>query len=345
MQSIDFYHQHLEKVSRSFSFCIMQLKSPAKEWIALSYLLCRIIDTIEDSPWPNKQSQAHAFLQLKLFLDTPPSAEQFVLWLQSFPEQIVPAEQQLLADLPRLLSDINELPPEIQRQLHQTMTQMMEGMSHFLKQYQHKGTLILPSLVTTNQYCFFVAGVVGELLTRIYTYLIPEFEWIDPLLIQSFHFGLFLQKINILKDQASDESAGRCYIYSRDSLRDSLIVNAEVSLQYLKSIPIVSGRTYRLFCAWSLFIGLASLKWIDKSWQLKDYYKIGSRETTYLMNQVTQRIDDNHALELLFKRYLPQSSGLEARSFHVIDNTSLPAWFNKIYPYTFSNEDAVALGI
>ncbi len=346
MQPIGFYHHHLEQVSRSFSFCIMQLESPAKEWIALSYLLCRIVDTIEDSIWPDQQSQHQAFQELKLFLEVSPSAEQFEAWLHRFPTQIVSAEQHLLADLPWLLRDKKELPSEIQQQLFNTMSQMMAGMSYFMKQYQKQGRLTLPSLTTTNQYCFFVAGIVGELLTRIYTYLIPEFKWTEPLLIQSFHFGLFLQKINILKDQVSDELAGRCYIDSRDSLRDSLVVNARVSLDYLKSIPIISGRTYRLFCAWSLFIGLASLKWIDKSWKTQKFHKIGRRETAFLMSQVKQMIDDNYALELLFQRYLPSNSFfLETQPRHGTEHTLRPTWFVEIYPYEFSEKDIAVLGI
>ena len=195
MQPIDFYHQHLEKVSRSFSFCIMQLSSPAREWIALSYLLCRIVDTIEDSSWADEQLQTDAFKTLQLFLDTSLSAADFQSWLQIFPKTIVLAEQQLLVDLPLLLSDKNELPVAIQRQLVKTISQMMAGMNHFLKQYQRQDKLVLPTPTVTNQYCFFVAGIVGELLTNIHSHLIPEFEYTDSILIQSFHFGLFLQKI------------------------------------------------------------------------------------------------------------------------------------------------------
>lgn len=315
MQANSFYHQHLENVSRSFSFCIMQLVPPAKEWVALSYLLCRIVDTIEDSIWPDNQLQRNAFQQFKLFLDSPPSKNEFIKWFNCFPDEIPVVEKKLIADLPLLLIDKKELPPEIQDQLIHTISNMIDGMLYFLNHYKKNSVLTLPSLAATNQYCFFVAGIVGELLTRIYTYLIPEFEWTDPLVIQSFHFGIFLQKINILKDQASDQSAGRCYISSRDSLRASLLINAGESLNYIKAIPIVSGRTYRLFCSWSLFIGLASLKWIDKSWQMKESYKISTHETSYILSQVRQIIDDNYALELLFNRYLPQHSVLDV--FHL----------------------------
>lgn len=342
MQSLSFYHDHLENVSRSFSFCIMQLLSPAREWVALSYLLGRIADTIEDSVWLDKTLQCSVFQQIKSFLKEPPTEEQFFIWLTSFPEHIPSSEKKLLADLPLLLIDIQSLPSDVQKQLIKTFSNMIDGMLYFVNHPMKNDTHVESSLITTNQYCFFVAGIIGELLTYIFTHLIPAFEWTDTLLIQSFHFGLFLQKINILKDQRSDEAAGRFYISSRDCLRTSLHVNAQESWHYIKSIPIVPGRTYRLFCAWSLFIGLASLKWIDKSWQMNDLYKITRRETSYIMNQITQMIDDNHALEILFNRYMPKSN---TEKFHQHHNQCRATWFNNIYSYNFSEKDATALGI
>lgn len=343
MQPIAFYHQHLEHVSRSFSFCIMQLHSPAREWVALSYLLCRIVDTIEDSNWPDKASQAQAFEDLKRFLKTPPTEQQCQAWRLCFPTELPLAEKKLLADLPLLLLDIQALPMPLQKKLLHTLTTMMDGMLHFLNHHKNNTTLSLPSLMTTNQYCFFVAGIIGELLTHMFTHLIPDFKWSDTLLMQSFHFGLFLQKINILKDQTTDEVAGRRYIASRHDLRESLIVNANEALHYLQSIPIVPGRPYRLFCAWALFIGLASLRWIDKSWQANDHYKIKNRETHYLINQIDQMIDDNHALGDLFRRYLPASSGESTSYSHPAEPK--PTWFSTIYPYDFSSNEVAALGI
>jgi phytoene/squalene synthetase len=307
LQPLAFYHYHLENVSRSFSFCILQLVSQAKEWVALSYLLFRVADTIEDAIWSDDTHQYQSFQQFKLFLEIPPSELDFSIWLGSFPDQIPPSEKNLLTDLPLLLCDLQKLPVEIQKQIIKTLSKMVDGMQHFLKNYRRHGILRLPALETTNQYCFYVAGIVGELLSHIFIHVIPAFHWSENLLNQSFHFGLFLQKINILKDQAEDEATGRFFISSRKQLRGSLVINAYQALCYLKAIPIVAGRTYRLFCAWSLFIGLASLKWIDKNAAQDDDYKISTRETTWIMHQVKEIIDDNYALEALFKSYLPES--------------------------------------
>ncbi|MFI4919484.1 MAG: squalene/phytoene synthase family protein [Legionellales bacterium] len=337
MQPLSFYQVHLEAVSRSFSFCILQLPSPEKERVALAYLLCRIVDTIEDSNWPDEKSQFRAFRQLKEFLSMAPSEEQFLSWLGCFPETVIVEEKNLLADLPRLILDKNELPPVLQNHLVQTVNQMIAGMSHFLTHYRKNTKLVLNSLELTNQYCFFAAGIVGLFLSQLFTNSIPKFEFTDTLHIQSFHFGFFLQKINLLKDQRNDQLAGRCFVSSYTDLRTSLVVNACHAFDYLKAIPLASGRPYRLFCAWSLFIGLALLKWIDKGTSsdapyssASDGYKLGSREGTYIIKQISRLIDDNDALDVLFKKYLPEVNNSSALSLSGLA-TNLPDWFTEIY--------------
>ena len=158
--------------------------------------------------------------------------------------------------------------------------------------------------------------------------MLAGLKWSTILLNQSFHFGFFLQKINLLKDSEADKSLGRCYFSSRESLRASLVINARYAMDYLKRIPIIEGRPYRLFCAWSLFIGLASLKWLDKNWQLQQNFKIKPRETYYIINQVRQLIDDNHALEKLFNSYLPEHNKI----IPIESEQSMPSWFHAIYP-------------
>lgn len=323
MQPFSFYHHHLERVSRSFSFCISQLTSPTKEWVALSYLFLRIVDSIEDANWQNRQEQNNSFAVFKSFLIEKPSHEQFIKWLASFPAQLPLEEKQLLCDLPFLLADKDKLPPPINSALMNTMVQMMEGMQHFLHHYTVENKIIFPSLVTTNQYCFFVAGIVGKLLSQIFTYVIADFQWTAKLLNQSFHFGLFLQKVNILKDKMEDEACGRYFVAPGSNLQESLAINAQHALAYLKSIPVIAGRPYRLFCAWSMFIGLASLRWLDQKGS-----KIKPRETYYVVNQVALLIDDNQALEKLFYNYLPKQEGLEE---HSPSTASMPSWFTRIY--------------
>lgn len=325
MRQFSFYYQHLERVSRSFSFCISQLTSPAKEWVALSYLFLRIVDSIEDANWHEMQAQNNSFATLKSFLIEKPSNEQFIKWLARFPAQLPSEEKLLLCDLPLLLEDKDKLPAPIKNAMIKTIVQMIDGMQHFLNHYTVEDRIIFPSLATTNQYCFFVAGIVGKLLSQIFTYVIADFKWTAELLNQSFHFGFFLQKVNILKDKIDDEANGRFFVSPGTNLHESLAINAHRSLAYIKSIPIVAGRPYRLFCAWSMFIGLASLRWLDQNGQGS---KIKPRETYYLVNQITLLIDDNQALEKLFHSYLPRQ---ESQDTHSTSAMQIPSWFKSIY--------------
>lgn len=309
MQEYRFYHQHLEQVSRSFSFCITTLTPPAREWVALSYLLLRVVDTVEDSPWDDEAQQFESFERLKSYLIKTPSMQELSNWAGNFPKQIPKAEQALLMDLPLLLADLNQLPQEVKEHITRVAIQMIDGMSYFLHGYKKHKVLRLPTLATVNQYCFFVAGIVGQLLTSLFSNAIEEFQWTKNLSHQSIHFGLFLQKINLLKDKKSDEHLGRYYLSSREQVRQSLEINAQHALEYLIQIPILSGRSYRLSIAWSLFLGLASLRWIDKNEASKeDCYKIDLKETSHLIKQISRLIDDNEALIKLFKAYLPEQA-------------------------------------
>src|SRR5204862_458636 len=49
MRSPEFYQGHLDAVSRSFALCIPQLAAPFRQHVALSYLLLRVLDTVEDA--------------------------------------------------------------------------------------------------------------------------------------------------------------------------------------------------------------------------------------------------------------------------------------------------------
>lgn len=293
----------------------------------MSYLFLRIVDTIEDSNWQDIQKQRASFAVFKSFLIQRPSHESFIGWLSDFPLDLPLEESLLLKDIPLLLEDKNTVPEGINQVMTQTMMQMIEGMQYFLDHYKMKEKMVFPSLVITNQYCFFVAGIVGKLLSHIFTSVIPDFNWSSALLNQSFHFGLFLQKINLLKDKMEDEASGRYFVSSIREVRESLVLNACHSLSYIKSIPVLEGRPYRLFCSWSLFLGLATLKGLDKNIQAN---KIKPRETYYLMNQVSLLIDDNRALDKLFKSYLPEGS-LGKLNDYSAESREIPSWFTAIY--------------
>jgi farnesyl-diphosphate farnesyltransferase len=71
----------------------------------------------------------------------------------------------------------------------------------------------LPTVEALRQYCYNVAGIVGELLTTLFVQDAPGLEAVqDELAAEGWRFGEGLQLVNILKDQLDDEAEGRSFL-------------------------------------------------------------------------------------------------------------------------------------
>lgn len=358
MQIEAFYQTHLDRVSRSFAFCIAELRSPLRTWVGLAYILCRLADTLEDAQWSDRQRQLKALETMRrLALDggfakraasdpTSPDAVELSAWQASFPPGIPEHEKQLVADAPKFLVDLHELSPEAREVITRTLVNMIDGMAYFCASAPVDTKIQIESLTTANQYCFFVAGIVGELLTELVRLESPEFATSQQTWKDSIHFGLFLQKVNLLKDQLGDEAEKRFLVHSREAFKSSLASDARYSLSYLTSIP-VKRRDYRLFCAWSLFIGLASLPWIERAWREKSNVKISRTETGLLLARVRLKIDDNLALAKLFDELmtLEEMPGFSYAGHADVRSTEIPAWILSAYRGRISTDQMKELGM
>src|SRR5881227_3283061 len=98
MRPPEFYQRHLDAVSRSFALCIPQLDQPFRERVALSYLLLRVLDTVEDAPFADKQRQERQFADFRRFLREQPSRAEIDSLIAAFPANVTAGERELLAD-------------------------------------------------------------------------------------------------------------------------------------------------------------------------------------------------------------------------------------------------------
>jgi phytoene/squalene synthetase len=294
MAKIDFYQNHLNRVSRSFAFCIQKLDSPLREWVSLSYLLCRTLDTVEDSAWESEELRSRHYLSLESFVKDPSfQAGDVQAWAQLFPDTIPDGEKELVKDADLLFRELHALPREVRQSVQETVLRMSSGMRHYASP---GNTLRLSNLFEVNRYCYFVAGIVGELLTRLVLHHREEDDFMSEDLIKNaFHFGLFLQKVNLLKDQIEDEKQGRFLVPDRELLLASLRENARGSVAYLTSIP-KEEKGYRIFCAWSLFLGAASLPWIANAFEQRDGSKIPRSVTQELLEAVEEMSQQDETL-------------------------------------------------
>ena len=303
----EFYQGHLDKVSRSFAFCIPRLESPLREQVALGYLVCRILDTVEDASWSDFAKQREAFESFDRFISEPARADEIGEWAKGFPQDIPDSEKSLLADSALIFADFHAQPKAAREAMLGPVLSMSAGMRHYMGRKHQVGALKLKTVADVNRYCFFVAGVVGEMLTRLLQAQAEKAKIAlhPPSWREAYDFGLFLQKVNLLKDQLGDEALGRFLVPSRERVRESLLDNANGAFRYLLAIPRqLPG--FRLFCAWSLFLGLASLPFIERAYLEAANIKIPRDETAFLLASIEKVISDDSALEELFTAFKPE---------------------------------------
>lgn len=295
------YYQHwLDEVSRSFALCIPQLEAPLRDQVALAYLLFRVLDTIEDAPFLEQATQQHQFERMRAFLRTPPPRHDIDAFIAAFPQQITAAERALLDETHVLLEEARALPPLARATMFGALDRMALGMAAYTRRTR---PLQLLDVEDVSRYCCFVAGVVGEMLTRLWTL---DRAAHPPRTSDAYHFGLFLQKVNILKDQQEDEAAGRFLVPDRTDLLASLGRDARGALDYLRAIPC--GDSYRIFCAWSLMLGAMTIA------QLDGPKRSHRAEVGEMLARTSAIIDDDAALGQQFAQLMPSFDALADRA-------------------------------
>jgi farnesyl-diphosphate farnesyltransferase len=204
----EFQAAMLQGVSRTFALTIPQLPRALGRVVANAYLLCRIVDTIEDEPALNRRQKESFYRRFVRSLSDPLSAERFS-------EELCPllsgativAEHELIRHVPRVVRITRSFSVAQRETIERCVGVMAEGMGEF----QARGELC--TLEDLDQYCYYVAGVVGEMLTRMFCLYSPEINnKYDALMRLAVSFGQGLQMTNILKDVWEDYQRGACWL-------------------------------------------------------------------------------------------------------------------------------------
>ncbi|MFV2061202.1 MAG: phytoene/squalene synthase family protein [Gammaproteobacteria bacterium] len=201
----------LQGVSRTFALTIPQLPAELCKTVSNGYLLCRIIDTIEDDPALNfeqKRDLAQQFVDIVAGTgDVQHFSKQLAPLLS---DATIPAEHELISLTPQVIKITHSF-NSIQREALSTCVKIMaDGMIHYQEVDTSKG---LASLDDMEQYCYHVAGVVGEMLCKLFCAYSPEInQHYDKLIKLSVAFGQGLQMTNILKDIWDDQRRGACWL-------------------------------------------------------------------------------------------------------------------------------------
>lgn len=205
----------LGKTSRTFALTIPLLPEPVRREVGVAYLLFRIADTFEDATLWTPEQRIDGLKQFVRQLrgeDEQPVAEAVAGWLQNPPLEHE-GYIELLQHTSAVLRWHAELRPAARQLITDHLVRTAEGMQHFVSRTSGEGVLWLETLQDLQEYCFAVAGIVGQVLTELYLLQCPELTSVaDELRARAVRFGEGLQLVNILKDATPDAAEGRVYL-------------------------------------------------------------------------------------------------------------------------------------
>jgi farnesyl-diphosphate farnesyltransferase len=193
--ALDFCELVLVHVSRSFAAVIAQLPAIVRTDVLVFYLVLRALDTIEDD---TTAFSSHA-VKIQHLNDFARNALRDPTWRMQNVGQGY--EQKLLEEFPQCQAVFAALPKPSQDIIADITQRMSDGMAEFVSKDLGQGTL---NVEEYNRYCHFVAGLVGEGLSRLFAATGLEDASLSNEVRLSDQMGLFLQKTNIIRDYLED---------------------------------------------------------------------------------------------------------------------------------------------
>jgi farnesyl-diphosphate farnesyltransferase len=273
----------LQGVSRTFALTIPVLPPALYRAVANAYLLCRIADTIEDDA-------ALSFTEKRDYSQQFFSAVGARTDSTAFARELAPrlaphnsaAERELISNTPTVLRITHSLSPLQQAAVARCVRVMIDGMVFYQGQETLDG---VADQLAMDRYCYYVAGVVGEMLTELFCEFCPALLTQKPALMRlAVSFGQGLQMTNILKDIWEDRARGACWLpqaeFTRQGLRLSEVQPGQGGAEFTAAIRALVAVTHghlrnalrytlmipseetgiRKFCLWALGMAVLTLR-------------------------------------------------------------------------------------
>ena len=276
----------LPQVSRTFALNINVLHGEFYHAVLCSYLLCRIADTFEDSTVLDNPTKINLLESLSHLVNKDMIQNHDLQAIKKYFQSKKHSHPyyHLIQNCEHVFINYLHLRQEFRQAISNCVQEMCQGMLTTL-QKQSTPRFSIITFKDLDNYCYYVAGTVGQLLTRLF---VIHSKHVPPTLqfkMQSkeVSFGLGLQITNIIKDSYKDYQKGTCYIpvelanhcqlpiekfftkpYQSQAIMafDKLIHKAtshlDDALSYILCIPTREWR-FKLFCLYPLLFAIKTL--------------------------------------------------------------------------------------
>src|SRR6202047_5070136 len=317
--------QILPHVSRTFALTIPQLPPALSISVTCAYLLCRIADTIEDEPALSAPETLALLQRFSAVVAGTGDAAALARDVEHrLSDHTLPTERDLVSNMDRVLRVASRLSAVQHEAIKRCVQLMCYGMPRFQFNASVKGLARSSDL---DDYCYYVAGVVGEMLTELfcdYSADIARRRAALSALAASFAQGL--QMTNILKDVWEDRSRGACWLPQDVFTRHGVDLGAVSSepfdprfgagfrevigvahahlrnaLDYTLLIP---GREagIRRFCLWAIGLAVLTLRKIEHNPRFTAGVQVKVTHSAVAMTRALTKVAgrSNLLLRLLF---------------------------------------------
>ena len=269
----------LRDTSRTFALSIEGLPAGLREEIAVSYLLLRVSDYIEDHDSLPAEEKIRLLGTWEATLERPERVAEFLETLSGVPHRPDDPEADVVLGCGTLLEELESFPDEQAHVIVERVRETTRGMAR----WQAKGPRV-ENEQELDDYMHQVAGLVGYLVTDLFAIHYPAVRRRHlELMPLAREFGLALQTVNVLRGLRKDYERGWVFVpqtfvaahglIASDLFRASeqrramavvgdLIGKAERHIQFgLAYVRLIPRRLHqlRLACIWPLLFAAKTI--------------------------------------------------------------------------------------
>ncbi len=217
-----FCQRMLVGTSRTFALSIPELPTPVDAHVQCAYLVCRMIDTLEDRPGVSEEIRQRLFTEFADRLGPPVRVGDLSTVFSMYNEQANlaagrPFEDpcaELMARGDLVIQELTSFPEPAIAAIRDCAVEMTAGLRLTPLTPPNSPQFLFTRWRELERYCHYAAGVVGVMLARLFV----ACEGRDPRTLnrheihRAKRYGRGLQLTNIIKDHPSDLTDGRCFM-------------------------------------------------------------------------------------------------------------------------------------
>lgn len=192
---IDFCRDIMQKVSRSFALTVPLLDKRIREPVMITYLQDRLLDSFEDEgEFDNNIRREYMDEVINLFNPELNNEKKVISKIEKMADNFNGPIKKLVKNTDKLKICFDSLDPEIREISFRWLKEMNSGMKYYLDEQVNTFSQL-------NEYCYYVAGTVGGFLTDLLIE-VGDIEGENKNVLEKnfVESGLFLQKVNIIRD-------------------------------------------------------------------------------------------------------------------------------------------------